>query len=160
MLHVMLLCVGKLKERYWQEACQEYEKRLGAFCRLKTVQAAEERLPDAPSAGQIAAAVEAEGRRLLAQIPADSRVIALCIEGRPMDSPALSAYIRQAAVEGMSRLTLVIGGSFGLSEAVKQRAELRLSMSSMTFPHQLARVMVLEQLYRTFQITAGGKYHK
>lgn len=160
MLNITLLCVGKLKERYWREACEEYEKRLGAFCKFRLIEVAEERLPDNPSAAQIAATVEAEGARLLSQIQKDSAVIALCIEGREMDSPALSEYIERIAVDGTSHITLLIGGSWGLSDAVKQRARLRFSMSKLTFPHQLARVMMLEQLYRAFQIAKNTKYHK
>lgn len=160
MLNITLLCVGKLKERYWREACEEYEKRLGAFCKFRLVEVAEERLPDSPSPAQIAATVESEGARLIAQIPKDSAVIALCIEGKEMDSPALADYIERLAVDGTSHVTLLIGGSWGLSDAVKQRARLRFSMSPLTFPHQLARVMLLEQLYRAFQINKNGKYHK
>ncbi len=160
MLNITLLCVGKLKERYWRDACEEYEKRLGAFCRFRLVEITEERVSDNPSAAQIAATVEAEGARLLAQIPKDSAVIALCIEGKEMDSPALAEYIERLAVDGTSHITLLIGGSWGLSETVKQRARLRFSMSPLTFPHQLARVMLLEQLYRAFQITKNTKYHK
>lgn len=160
MVNVTLLCVGKLKERYWREACEEYVKRLGAFCRIRLIEVGEERLPDNPSAAQIAATVEAEGKRLLAQIPKDSALITLCIEGKEMDSPALADYIERAAVDGASHIVLVIGGSWGLSEEVKQRSRLRFSMSPLTFPHQLARVMLLEQLYRAFQINNNGKYHK
>lgn len=160
MLSVTLLCVGKLKEAYWRDACAEYEKRLGAFCRFRLVEVAEERLPDSPSAAHIAATVEAEGKRLLDKIPKDSAVVALCIEGKELDSPTLSARLQKMAVDGVSHVVFVIGGSWGLSDEVKQRANLRLSMSPMTFPHQLARVMVMEQVYRAFQIATGGKYHK
>lgn len=160
MVNVTILCVGKLKERYWREASEEYVKRLGAFCHFHLIEVAEERLPDNPSTAQIAATIEAEGKRLLAQISKDSAVIALCIEGKEMDSPALANYIEKIAVGGGSHITLVIGGSWGLSESVKQRARLRFSMSPLTFPHQLARVMLLEQLYRAFQISNNGKYHK
>jgi len=160
MVNVTLLCVGKLKEAYWRDACAEYEKRLGAFCRFRLVEVAEERLPDNPSAAQIAATVEAEGRRLLDKLPRDAALLALCIEGKELDSPALAAYVERQTVAGTSHIALVIGGSWGLSDEVKSRAALRLSMSPMTFPHQLARVMLLEQLYRSFQITTGGKYHK
>ncbi len=160
MVNITLLCVGKLKERYWREACEEYVKRLGAFCRFHLIEVSEERLPDNPSTAQISATVEAEGKRLLAQIPKDSAVIALCIEGKEMDSPSLADYIYRAAVDGTSHITFVIGGSWGLSDSVKQRARLRFSMSPLTFPHQLARVMLLEQLYRAFQINNNGKYHK
>ncbi|MBQ5841180.1 MAG: 23S rRNA (pseudouridine(1915)-N(3))-methyltransferase RlmH [Clostridia bacterium] len=160
MVNITLLCVGKLKETYWRDACAEYEKRLGAFCKFRLVEVAEERLPDNPSAAQIAATVEAEGKRLLEKLPRDGAVISLCIEGRELDSPSLASYIGRLTVEGTSHIALVIGGSWGLSDEVKSRAALRLSMSPMTFPHQLARVMVMEQLYRSFQINAGGKYHK
>ena len=160
MVNVTLLCVGKLKEAYWRDACAEYEKRLSAFCRFRLVEVAEERLPDNPSAAQIAATVDAEGRRLLEKIPKEAAVIPLCIEGNEMDSPSLSAYVDRLTVNGTSHIVLIIGGSWGLSDEVKNRASLRLSMSPMTFPHQLARVMVLEQIYRAFQISTGGKYHK
>lgn len=160
MLNVTLLCVGKLKEVYWRDACAEYEKRLGAFCRFRLIEVAEERLPDNPSPAQIAATVEAEGKRLLDQLPKDCAVVPLCIEGKEMDSPMLANRMQKWAVDGISHIAFVIGGSWGLSEAVKSRAALRLSMSPMTFPHQLARVMVLEQVYRAFQISTGGKYHK
>ncbi len=160
MLNVTVLCVGKLKENYWRDACAEYVKRLGAFCRIQVIEVAEERLPESPSAAQIAAVVEAEGRRLEEKLPRDGLVIALCIEGKELDSPALAEYIRKATVDGKSHVTLLIGGSYGLSPAIKARGQLRLSMSPMTFPHQLARVMVLEQVYRAFQILGGGKYHK
>ena len=160
MLSITLLCVGKLKERYWREACDEYEKRLGVFCKVRLVEVAEERASDNPSPAQIAAVIEAEGTRLLAQIPKDSAVIALCIEGKELDSPALAEYIERVALDGTSHITLLIGGSWGLSESVKQRARLRFSMSPLTFPHQLARVMLMEQLYRSFQINKNTKYHK
>lgn len=160
MLNVTLLCVGKLKEAYWRDACSEYAKRLGAFCKFRLIEVAEERLPDNPSDAQIFATIEAEGKRILDQIPKDSAVIPLCIEGKELDSPTLAARMQKIAVEGTSHIVFVIGGSWGLSEAVKSRGNLRLSMSSMTFPHQLARVMVLEQVYRAFQISSGGKYHK
>ena len=160
MLNVSLLCVGKLKEAYWRDACAEYEKRLGAFCRFRLIEVAEERLPDNPSPAQIAATVEAEGKRLLDQLPKDCAVVPLCIEGKEMDSPALADRMQRWAVEGISHIAFIIGGSWGLSDSVKNRAALRLSMSPMTFPHQLARVMVMEQVYRAFQISTGGKYHK
>ena len=160
MLTVTVACVGKLKEAYWRDACAEYAKRLGAFCRLQIVEVAEERLPEAPSAAQITAAIEAEGQRLLSRIPAGASLIALCIEGKEMPSEALSKQLSDWAVDGVSHVALVIGGSHGLSDAVKQEARLRLSFSPMTFPHQLARIMVLEQIYRAFQIASGGKYHK
>ena len=157
---VTILCVGKLKEDYWRQAAAEYQKRLGAFCRLSVVQIEEERLPQNPSAAQIAAGLEAEGRRILSRIPAGSLVAALCIEGRQADSKELSQMLADTALTGKGGVVFVIGGSFGLSDPVKRRADQRLSMSRMTFPHQLARVMLLEQIYRGYQILNGGKYHK
>ena len=160
MLNVTLACVGKLKEAYWRDACAEYAKRLQAFCKLNIVQIDEVRLPDAPSDAQIDAALEAEGQRLLSHVPSGAAVIALCIEGKELSSTALSQQLMNWTVDGISHVVLIIGSSCGLSNTVKQAARLKLSMSPMTFPHQLARVMVLEQLYRALQIAAGGKYHK
>ena len=160
MQKVTVICTGKLKEKFYLDAAAEYAKRLSRFCRLEICELPEERLPENPSAAQIATVVEAEGRRLEEKLPRDGLVIALCIEGKELDSPALAACMQKAAVEGKSHVTLLIGGSYGLSPAIKSRAQLRLSMSPMTFPHQLARVMVLEQIYRAFQIAGGGKYHK
>jgi len=160
MLNVTLLTVGKLKEAYWRAACEEYEKRLGAFCKANIVEVEEFRLPAKPSQAQIDAGLEAEGKRLLEQISAGSYVITLCIEGKELSSTQLAERLANVAVQGYSRVVMVIGGSFGLSPAVKARSDLRLSMSPMTFPHQMARVMVLEQLYRALGINAGTKYHK
>lgn len=160
MLRVTVLCIGNLKERYWRDAVAEYTKRLSAFCKLQVIELAEERMGDTPSAAQIAAALDAEGKRILAKIPAGAAVIPLCIEGKEMASPALAATIERFAVDGKSDVVFIIGGSCGLSDGVKAAAHLELSMSPMTFPHQLARVMLLEQIYRAFQISNGGKYHK
>lgn len=160
MQHVTVLCVGKLKESYWRDAVAEYAKRLSAFCRFTVIEVDEERLPDAPSAAQIAHTLEEEGKRLLSRIPRDALTVALCIEGKTVSSEMLSARLSSWALDGKSHIVFVIGGSFGLSDEVKNTAALRLSMSPMTFPHQLARVMLLEQIYRAFQIASGGKYHK
>ena len=160
MLTITIACVGKLKEAYWRDACAEYAKRLSAFCRLQIVEVAEERLPDNPSAAEIEAALEEEGERLLSRIPAGVPIVTLCIEGKGFTSPALSEQLSKWTVDGISHVAFVIGGSFGLSPAVKERSRVKLSMSSMTFPHQMARVMLLEQIYRALQIAAGGKYHK
>ncbi len=160
MLRVTVLCIGNLKEKYWRDAVAEYTKRLSAFCKLQVVELAEERMSDTPSASQIASALEAEGKRILARIPAGAAVVPLCIEGKEMPSPALAQTLERFAVDGKSDVVFIIGGSCGLSDTVKAAATLRLSMSPMTFPHQLARVMLLEQIYRAFQISNGGKYHK
>lgn len=160
MLSCTILCVGKLKEPYLRDACQEYIKRLHGFCKPRMVEVEEERVPENPSPSLIEKALEAEGSRLLEKIPAGAAVIALCIEGKTLSSPDLARTIEKWEVEGCSQLVLIIGGSWGLAEAVKAKAKFRLSMSPMTFPHQLARIMVLEQLYRAMQISSGGKYHK
>lgn len=160
MLRISVIAVGKCKEAYWREACAEYQKRLGGFCRFQIIEVEEERLPDRPSASQIAATLEAEGQRLLDKIPVGALIAALCIEGKAISSEELAMQIQRQTVAGISHIAFVIGGSWGLSERVKQAAGWRLSMSPMTFPHQLARVMLMEQIYRAFQITSGGKYHK
>ena len=160
MKSVTVLCVGKLKEAYWRDAVAEYQKRLSAFCRFEIVELDECRLPEDPSAAQIEKALETESKAILAKIPAGAAVIPLCIEGKPLSSPELSDRLQRWAVEGRSKFVFIIGSSFGLSPEVKAAATYRLSMSPMTFPHQLARVMLCEQIYRAMQIEAGGKYHK
>lgn len=160
MVNIHLICVGKLKEKHFAAACGEYEKRLRSFCRLTVTELAEERLPEDPSQAQIDAALEKEAGRIREKLPKGAKCIALCVEGTLLSSPALAEQMEQWMVDGASSLALVIGGSFGLHQQIKRQAQLRLSMSPMTFPHHLARVMVLEQVYRAFQITAGTRYHK
>ena len=155
MVSIHLFCVGKLKEKHFAAACAEYEKRLGAFCKLTITELPETRLPEDPSQAQIDAALEKEAALLFQKLPKGAKVIALCVEGKLLSSQDLAAQLEKWTVEGASSLALVIGGSFGL-----HRAQLRLSMSPMTFPHHLARVMVLEQVYRAFQINLGTRYHK
>ncbi len=160
MLNVTVICVGKLKERFYIDAAAEYQKRLGGFCRLEVAELPEQRLPQSPAPAQVTAALEREGEAILARLPRSGKVVALCVEGRTMSSEALSAALDGWMAAGTSRLAFVIGGSYGLSPRVKDRADLRLSMSPMTFPHHLARVMLLEQLYRAFKIREGSDYHK
>lgn len=160
MLNINIICVGKLKEDYLRAACAEYQKRLGAFCRLNIIELTPARLPENPNDSQITAALADEGERILAKIANSDAVFAMCIEGKMLSSEALSAEIDKLAVDGFGSLCFVIGGSHGLDPKVKSRAKIRLSMSPMTFPHQLARVMLLEQVYRAFMISSGGKYHK
>lgn len=160
MQSVNVICVGKLKERFYADACAEYQKRLSRHCRLTITELPEERLPDEPSQSQIDAALDREADAILARLPKGGAVAALCVEGKLMSSEELSKTIDRWASGGASQLAFVIGGSFGLSERVKERAEARISMSPMTFPHHLARVMLLEQLYRAYQIQSGTKYHK
>lgn len=152
--------LGKLKEPYLRDAVAEYQKRLQAFCKLQTIELTPYRLPDDPADALISDALEKEAAEIEKHIPQNAFVYALCIEGKTMPSEQFSAQLEQAAVQGSGSVVFVIGSSFGLSERVKRRANVRLSMSPMTFPHQLARVMLLEQLYRAFQIRSGGKYHK
>ena len=160
MLSIRLICVGKLGEKFWKQACDEYEKRLSAYCKLEVIELPEQRLPDAPSAGQIESALKKESELIESKIPSGATVIAMCIEGKTMASDALAAWIDQKMVSGSSKFAILIGGSCGMDTALKQKASLRLSMSPMTFPHHLARVMVLEQVYRALNINSGGKYHK
>lgn len=148
MLRIQLICVGKLKESFFIDACDEYDKRLRRYCALERV--------ELPETGDL----ERDGAAVLAKIPAGAFVIALCVEGKLGSSEELAELLSEQALQGRSRVSFVIGGSDGLSDAVKKAADLRLSMSRMTFPHHLARVMVLEQIYRAFNILGGGKYHK
>ena len=160
MLDVHILCVGKLKERFYTEAAAEYVKRLGGYCRLTLTELPEERLPKSPSRAQIDAALEKEAAAVRAKLPPGSSLVALCVEGELRSSEALARQMADWAGQVVSQLVFLIGGSFGLPPSIKAEAKLRLSMSPMTFPHHLARVMVLEQIYRAYQINAGGKYHK
>lgn len=160
MLHIKLICVGKLREKYYIEAFREYEKRLGAYCRLECVEITEQRLPDPPSDKELAAALEREAAEVLKAVPSDAWLCALCVEGRQLSSEDLAELIASRENSGKPKLCFVIGGSYGLSPAVKQRADLKLSFSSMTFPHHLARVMLAEQIYRGFKINEGSRYHK
>ncbi len=160
MLQVRMICVGKMKERFFIEAFEEYRKRLGAYCRLELTEIAEQRLPDSPSEAQIAAALEREAGEILKTVPQDAYVVALCVEGREVPSEAMAELIVRRENSGKPKLCFVIGGSFGLSESVKKRADLRLSLSKMTFPHHLARVLLAEQLYRGYKIREGSRYHK
>ena len=160
MLSVRLICVGKLGEKFWAQAAAEYEKRLGGYCKLEILELPEQRLPQTPSQGEIDAALKKESELIAAKIPSGAAVIAMCVEGKPMSSEQLADYVSDLTVRGTSRLCVLIGGSCGMEESIKQRANLRLSLSPMTLPHHLARVMVLEQLYRALNIVGGGKYHK
>ena len=160
MLNIRLICVGKLKERFYAEAVAEYAKRLGAFCRLEVIELAEERLGENPSATELEAALNREAEQIEKKLLKDGTLVCLCVEGGQMDSEAFAGLLTRTENSGRPRLSFVIGGSFGLAQKLKDRADLRLSMSKMTFPHHLARVMLLEQVYRGFQIKEGSRYHK
>ena len=160
MQKVTVLCVGKLKEKFYVDAAAEYAKRLSRFCRLELVELPEERLPEDPSPAQIEAALLKEAAAIRSRLPAGAVLVALCVEGELRSSEALARQMAAWAGQGVSQLVFLIGGSFGLHPSIKGSAKLRLSMSPMTFPHHLARVMVLEQIYRAYQINAGTRYHK
>lgn len=161
MIKINLICIGKIKERFYSEAVAEYSKRLTAFCRLNIIELGEERIKSgSPNQAQIDEVLLAEGRRILQKISPSDFVCALCIEGRLISSEELSGILENAALSGKSTVDFIIGGSYGLSDEVKKRADLRLSMSRMTFPHMMARVIICEQIYRAFEISSGGKYHK
>lgn len=160
MQSITVLCVGKLKEKFYLGACAEYQKRLTRCCKLSLIELGEERLGENPSAAQIEAALEREAAAIGERLPRGGLVVALCVEGRELSSEQLAETLAREALHGAGRVTFILGGSFGLAERVKRAAGLRLSMSPMTFPHHLARVMLLEQLYRAYQIQNGTKYHK
>ena len=160
MQRINILCVGKLKERFYTEAAAEYQKRLQRCCKLEILELPEQRLPEDPSPAQMDQALRREAEAIRGKLPAGAVLIALCIEGKPMSSEALAEQMGRWAGGGGSHLVFLIGGSVGLHSSLKEQAALRLSMSPMTFPHHLARVMLLEQIYRGFQINEGSKYHK
>lgn len=152
MLTVKLICAGKLKEKFYLEACAEYLKRVQGMCRPEVCEITEQT--------EAAGGLEREAQDILAAVPKGAFVVAMCIEGKMLSSEGLAARLQKMMSEGVSKICFIIGSSNGLSDTVKQRADLRLSMSEMTFPHHLARVMVLEQIYRALSINNGGKYHK
>ena len=160
MLSVTLICVGKMKERFFQDAFAEYVKRLGPYCSFSCVELPEARLSEKSSEAEIKLALAKEASDIVKYIPQDAYVVALCVEGRQMPSEAMADLIVKRENSGKPRLCFVIGGSQGLDDTVKRRADLRLSMSEMTFPHHLARVILAEQLYRGFKIKEGSRYHK
>ncbi|MCI9155844.1 MAG: 23S rRNA (pseudouridine(1915)-N(3))-methyltransferase RlmH [Lawsonibacter sp.] len=159
MLSVYLICVGKLKEKFYKDACAEYMKRLSAYCKLTLVEIPEVKLSKEPTLGEIANALNKEGDAIRAKIPPSSRVVALCVEGRMRSSEEM-AHMIPAQGSQDKHLVFLIGGSHGLHPSIKGSANVQLSMSPMTFPHHLARVMLLEQLYRAFKIQEGSSYHK
>lgn len=159
-MKITLLTVGKLKEPYWKDALSEYQKRLSRFADLSLVEVADEKTPDGAGPALEERIKETEGERLLARIPSGAYVITLEIQGKALSSPELAQTLQSLALRGHSHFCFVIGGSLGLSQAVCQRADLALSFSRLTFPHQLMRIILLEQLYRAFKINAGEPYHK
>lgn len=159
-MHIKLIVVGKLKEKYWREAADEYLKRLGPFAKIDILEVAEERLPDNPSEQEILQCLKKEGERIDKQLASSQCIIPLAICGKQLNSKEFAAQIERFSLEGKNQLAFIIGGSYGLADSIVNRGAFSLSFSLMTFPHQMMRVILLEQLYRAFSIINGGKYHK
>lgn len=159
-MKITLLAFGTLSEKHFADAFAEYRRRLSPVCTFECAELKEKRLSADPSAAEIASALESEGRQLLDRIPSRACTVVMAIEGKQMSSQDLATYMDGRMNAGTSEFVFVIGSSYGLAPEVKKRADLLLSMSPMTFPHQLARVMLAEQLYRVSQIRSGSKYHK
>lgn len=160
MFSITLIAMGKLKEKFYLSAAAEYEKRLKGYCEFQILELPEVRLPENPSPAEISAGLEKEAETIFSRIPKGAWVCVLTPEGKLLSSEALADKMREVKLSGKSSACFIIGSSFGMSPRVKAKADLKLSMSPMTFPHHLARVMVLEQLYRSEAIQAGSKYHK
>ncbi len=159
-MNIKILCVGKIKEDFYQKAIGEYSKRLQKYARLTITEVQDEKTPDKLSDHECEIILDKEGDRLLKLISDNDHVIALAIEGRSFDSVSFAKYIDRLGIDGLSNIVFVIGGSLGLSDRVKTRADLLLSFSDMTFPHQLMRVILLEQIYRGYRINTNEPYHK
>lgn len=159
-MKITLVTVGKIKERYFEDAIREYAKRLSRYCKLDIIQVADEKTPDGAGEAIERQIKEKEGQRILSNIKDGAYVIALAIEGRMLSSEELASRLQKLGVDGISHIVFVIGGSLGLSDEVMGRADYALSFSKMTFPHQLMRVILLEQIYRAYRIMTGAPYHK
>ena len=159
-MRISILCVGKIKESYFRDGLAEYMKRLSRYATTEIIEVQDEKTPDGASAAEEQQILMTEGERLNKHLSDDAYKIALCIDGKKMDSVTFSAKIEQIKTSGYSHIQFLIGGSLGLSEAVVKRADMRLSFSDMTFPHQLMRVVLLEQIYRAFRIANHEPYHK
>lgn len=159
-MKITIVAVGKVKEKFYRDAIAEFEKRLYKYCKLEIVEVADEKTPDNASASQELQIKAKEGDRILSAIKDDMHVIALAIEGKQLSSTELADKIDKLGISGRSSIAFVIGGSLGLDERVLKRADFKLSFSPMTFPHQLMRVILLEQIYRAYRIIAGEPYHK
>ena len=159
-MQIDILCVGKIKERFFRDALEEYKKRLSRYCKVTEIEVADEKTPDEASETEIRQIKEKEGARLLSKIHETAYVIALAIEGKPFSSEELAEHLGSLAINGQSHIQFVIGGSLGLSPEVLRRADLKLSVSKMTFPDQLMRVILAEQIYRSYRILRNEPYHK
>jgi len=157
---IRIIAVGKLKEKYWQDAVKEYGKRMEPYTRVEIVEVGEEKLPEHPSAAEIEQALTREGKSIRRHIPPSSYVICLAIKGKMLSSEELSDFISRQTLQGHSKIVFIIGSSYGLAQEVLGNSDFLLSFSPMTFPHQMMRVILLEQLYRSFRIAKGEPYHK
>lgn len=160
MLNVTILAVGKIKEKFLSDAIDEYSKRLGRYCRLEIIRVKDDPTPDNPTDKERDIVLKREGERLIEKIPKGAYIIPLCIEGKQKTSEEFAKIMSEIPSGGKSEVVFIIGGSMGLWDRIKDMANLKLSFSKMTFPHQLMCVILLEQLYRAFNISDGGKYHK
>ena len=160
MLNVTILAVGKIKEKFLSDAIDEYSKRLGRYCRLEIIRVKDDPTPDNPTNKERDIVLKREGERLIEKIPKDAYIIPLCIEGKQKSSEEFAKIMSDIPSGGKSEVVFIIGGSMGLWDRIKDMADIKLSFSKMTFPHQLMCVILLEQLYRAFNISGGGKYHK
>ena len=160
MFEITLIAMGKLKEKFYLSAAQEYEKRLKGYCQFKILELPEVRLPESPSPAEIQAGLEKEAELILTKIPKGAWFCVLTPEGKLLSSESLAEKLSNVKISGKSSACFLIGSSFGMADRIKEKADFKLSISPMTFPHHLARVMVLEQIYRAEAIQAGSKYHK
>lgn len=159
-MKITVLCVGKVKEKFYRDAIDEFSKRLSRYCKMEILEVADEKTQEQASEVEIRLVKEKEGERILKNIKEDAYVITLCIDGKQLDSEELSAKMEKLGVQGVSHIYFVIGGSLGLADEVIKRADFKLSFSKMTFPHQLMRVILLEQIYRGYRIMNNEPYHK
>lgn len=159
-MKIQIICVGKLKEKYLKEGIMEYSKRLSRFCNFEIVELNDEKIPQNPSDSECRMVIETEGNEIMKRINKDSYVISLCVEGKSLSSEEFAHKFSKITLSGKSSITFIIGGSLGLSDEIKKRSDFRLSFSSFTFPHQLMRLVLTEQIYRAFKINANEEYHK
>ena len=159
-MKITILCVGKVKEKFYRDAIEEFSKRLSRYCKLEIIEVADEKTQEEASEIEIRIVKDKEGERLIKNIKEDAYVVCLCIDGKQLDSEELSEKIEQIGIQGKSHVYFIIGGSLGLADIVVKRADFKLSFSKMTFPHQLMRVILLEQIYRAYRIMNNEPYHK
>ncbi len=159
-MKIRIICVGKLKEKYLKDAIGEYAKRLSRFCSFEICELNDEKIPDNPSESQCAIVLKNEGEQIIKHLSKDSYVIALCVEGKSLSSEDFASKIQTVMLNGKSTIDFIIGGSLGLDDSVKKISDFKLSFSSFTFPHQLMRLILAEQVYRAFKINSNEEYHK